>query len=40
MKDGLGGFTPDKAKAVAYLKRAARWSQDAKKALEEIGEQP
>jgi TPR repeat protein len=40
MSDGLGGFAPDRAKAAAYLKRAARWSREAKKALEEMGERP
>jgi len=38
MADGLGGFDPDKSGAVAYLKRAARWSEKARDELAKTGE--
>jgi hypothetical protein len=37
MAEGRGGYEADKAKAVAYLKRAARWSTQAKDELAKIG---
>jgi hypothetical protein len=37
MADGRGGYEADKAKAVEYLKRAARWSTQAKDELTKMG---
>ena len=37
MAEGRGGYTADKVKAIEYLKRAARWSTQAKDELTKMG---
>jgi len=37
MAEGRGGYEADKEKAVAYLKRAARWSTRTKDELAKLG---
>ena len=37
MAEGRGGYEPNKAKAIEYLKRAARWSTQAKDELAKMG---